>query len=139
MRIFKIFLWFWLPTVVVLILSVFSIEKTQAVTQNVMPTLIIIQRNFIVLLLIWASGFLNKYLPYLLFGFNSVFFSFVLTLSGDVWTVIIDVLKYGVIEVFSFSIALSIAGTMKINFLASAGILLVLAAFLENLVMRGVL
>lgn len=138
MRILKMFILFWFPTGVVILLSAFSTEKTDATVQNIIPTLNIIQRNLIVMLVIWSSGYLNKYIPYWVFGFNSLFFSVVLAISGNVMT-IVDVMKYGLIEVLSFSIALSIAGRMKVKYLIIAAILIIIAAVLENLVMRGVL
>ncbi|MGK0551460.1 hypothetical protein ACSFB8_05985 [Enterococcus faecalis] len=138
MGILKNFIIFWLPTVVVLLLSTFSTGKTEAAIQNVIPTENILQRNLIVMLVIWSSGFLNNYISYWIFGFNSLFFSFVLAVNGNVMN-IVDVMKYGLIEVLSFSIVLSIAGTVKVKQLMFATILIIVAAVLENLVMRGVL
>jgi len=138
MGILKNFIIFWLPTVVVLLLSTFSTGKTEAAIQNVIPTENILQRNLIVMLVIWSSGFLNNYISYWIFGFNSLFFSFVLAVNGNVMN-IVDVMKYGLIEVLSFSIVLSIAGTVKVKQLMFSTILIIVAAVLENLVMRGVL
>lgn len=138
MRILKNFILFWFPTVVVLLLSTFSTGKTEATIQNIIPTWNILQRNLFVMLVVWSSGFLNKYIPYWIFGFNSLFFSVVLAINGNAMN-IVDVMKYGLVEVLSFSIALSIAGTMKVKYLIIAAILIIVAAFLENLVMRGVL
>ncbi|WP_430602765.1 hypothetical protein IGJ02_000065 [Enterococcus sp. DIV0724b] len=138
MKVLKIFITFWIPTAIVLLLSIFSTGQTVATVPNIIPTVSIIQRNLIVMLMIWSSGFLNKYIPYWIFGFNALFFSVILALNSNAMN-IVEVMKYGVIEVLSFSIALSIAGTIKIKYLTCATILVIAAAFLENLVMRGVL
>lgn len=137
MRIFKMFLFFWFPTMIVLLLSLFSTGKTDATGQTIIPTWHILQRNLIVMLTIWCSGFLNKYIPYWIFGLNAVFFSVVLAISGNVIN-LVHVMKYGIIEVLAFSMALCAAGTMKMKYVTSAAIFLSIAAFLENLVIRGV-
>jgi hypothetical protein len=74
MRILTNFLIFWFPTAVVLLLSTFSTGTTDATVQNIIPTWNIIQRNLIVMLVIWSSGFLNESIPYWIYGFNSLFF-----------------------------------------------------------------
>lgn len=138
MKILKLFIIFWIPTVIVLLLSTFSTGQTTNPVHNIIPTLTIIKRNIIVLFTIWSSGFLNKYIPYAIFGFNALFFSIILSINGNIMS-IFEVMKYGIIEVLSFSIILSIAGEMNIKYLTSATILIIIAAFLENLIMRGTL
>lgn len=143
--IFFYFFVFWLPSIIVTIWNFSSrttgdliIESTTFI-ENISGELIFFN-NVLIFLLLILLGRVHKILPQLLYGYNSLFFSFIYLISIEYYglvPVLSTLAKYGIIEVLALAIGCSVSGvsssSSKFKILVFIGlVLLLLAALIEQ-------
>ncbi|WP_460018146.1 hypothetical protein, partial [Lactovum odontotermitis] len=106
-RISLLFITFWLPSLIVLSLSLAAGDSSSTHQGNPasLSFLTIFTRNMIVVVLLIVAGYIHKKFAYLIFYFNSVYFSIVLVLAGNAAANLLEVSKYGIFETLALSVA----------------------------------
>lgn len=132
------FVLFWLLPLLTSILSIF--EKANAISKNTndLSFFHILIQNIFVAILIIAVGYLwDGRGSYIIFFYNSIYFSILLLIAGHGFAHLSEIIKYGLTESLAFSISCYIGTEKKIKLLPAVIILLLFSAFIEILVIEG--
>ncbi|ETD05619.1 MULTISPECIES: hypothetical protein [Lactococcus] len=138
-KILLLFLSFWVPALVVLVISYGAENSASYDNTTTLSFYTIVARNIIVIALLVITGYIHKNLSYFIFYFNAIYFSIILILSGNVGANLIKVSKYGIIEVLSLSIACYAGIEKKYSLLWISTLLIIFAGIIETLIIKGVL
>ena len=141
-----IYLSFWIIPIIIVFISIAINKKYPEGTIHsdkflgFWPILI---RNLTVYFSIFLLGFINKFLPYILYFYNSIIFTLLFSISiGEVGisASIIKVLPHGIIEILGFATVTYVGYNMKkrnlegmrTKYLLSGLIFLIVAAYIES-------
>ncbi|MEY8458360.1 hypothetical protein [Lactococcus ileimucosae] len=139
-KILIFFITFWLPSAVVLIMSLGS--SSSVVDNQDIPVLsfsTIFFKNLLVLTLLIVGGLIHRKITYFIFYYNAIYFSIVLVISHDVMNSLYQVGKYGIIEIFAFSLGCFIGIDKKYKLIWIPVVLLIISGIIEHFVIKGAL
>ncbi|KXT77830.1 hypothetical protein STRDD13_01244 [Streptococcus sp. DD13] len=134
--VFRLWLYFWLPSLLVGILSFLSATESGTLSSVPLSVGHLWIHNSLVCAGILLSGRINQKLPYLFYGYNSIFFSLILSLSASLPQAFSRLLIYGPVEVAALALATYFGAHRQYRMVWILFVLLLLAAFLEQLAGR---
>lgn len=85
------------------------------------------------------GGLIHRKITYFIFYYNAIYFSIVLVISHDVMNSLYQVGKYGIIEIFAFSLGGFIGIDKKYKLIWIPVVLLIISGIIEHFVIKGAL
>lgn len=119
-KIGKIFLGFWFLPLILTVINLFSQQllgkNHTSPTENEIAFMTILIRNFTVFLAIFLVGYVHRTIPYVIYFYNSLIFSFYLSVSLEKYGMahsLLKVLPHGIPEIISFAMITYIGTIIK--------------------------